>query len=504
MRRRPLAIVALALIAGIALGRYCIPSFLLLLALAISFLGLTFTVQRLRQRLSQAALVAAIIATGALLSDRSRLPGEALYLQSQGWEFIQGIVADYPTKGSERTSFILRPSDSQGYLQVFYFHKDGGEPLQISYGDELRIYAEVEWPREIDGFDYREYLLQRGIWGTVGVWSRREIKLVERGQGSPILELGYHVRERLFQFIDRHIPRRSGLMKALLFGERGYLEEEVEAQFRDAGVAHVLAVSGLHLGIILALFWLILRGIRPSAGISYAILIPVVTFYLLLVGFRVSLLRAALMFTFLGLGAALAERGLILRKWADPYQSLSAAALVILGWQPQALFDVSFQLSFSATLGIVFFTPRLEGLKPLKLIRPRWLHGLITVSLAAQLGVIPFIAWHFQRFYLLVILANLMVIPLVTLALWGGVGFILLGLAIPPLAGYLGLAEGWLLEALDRTTALLAGFRLSYLELEGAAFGACLGLYLSCLAAALALTHFRSRPGRPPSPERER
>lgn len=498
--RRPLLIVALAFSAGIILGRHWPWPFFF--GLATGLLILALALHRLCPGASQAAMIAAIAAAGAALYHGSRLPAEALYLQSQEWAYIQGIVADYPAQGPERTSFLLKPQDARGYLQVFYFHKGAGEPLRISYGDEIRIYAEVKWPEEIDSFDYREYLLQRGIWGTVGVWSRKDIKLVAHRKGNPLLALGYSIRERLFHFIDRHVPGHSGLEKALLFGERGYLEESLEAQFRDAGVAHVLAVSGLHLGIILGLFWLLLRRIRLSAGMSYALLIPVVAFYLLLVGFRVSLLRAAVMFAFLALGAVLAERGLILRRWADPYQGLSAAALAILGWQPQALFDVSFQLSFSATLGIIFFLPRLERAKPLRLTRPRWLRRLIAVSLAAQLGVIPFIAWHFRRLYLLVILANLAVIPLVTAALWGGVGFILLGLAIPPLAGYLGLAEGWLLEALERTTAFLAELRFSYLELEGAALWVCLGLYLSFLAAVIALACLRSRPERPPSLER--
>ena len=513
VRRRPLFLAALALISGIILGRYGVDNILLLFALAVSSLASAFLFHRLRPVVSQVALIGAIVATGALLYIGSRLPAEALYLRSREWEYIQGVVANYPIhihiqrpeeeRKWEWTSFILRPRDSPGYLRVFYFHKGEKEPLQIDYGDELRIYAQVKWPEELEGFNYREYLLRRGIWGTVSIWSRREIKLVAQGRGSLILEFGYHIRERLFRFIERHIPHHSDLLLALLF-ERGYLGEELEAQFRDAGVAHILAVSGLHLGIILGLFWLILRCHRfhLSVGISYAILFLVTTFYLLLVGFRVSLLRAAIMFAFLGLGVVLAERGLILRRWADPYQSLSAAALVILGLWPQALFDASFQLSFVATLGIIFFTPRLEG--SFMFIRPRWLRELITVSLGAQLGVIPAVAWHFHRLYLLVIPANLVVIPLVTFTLWGGVGFLLLGPTLPPLAPYLGRAEGWLLEALDRVTAQIAESRLSYLQLKGLSLWICLGLYLILLATALVSTFLRSRRERPPSPERGR
>jgi competence protein ComEC len=505
MRRRPLVIVVLAFITGIILGGYCISNFFLLLALAAFFLSLTFILQRISQILSQATLIAAIIATGALLYNHSRLPAEALYSQSLEWGYVQGVVVNYPTSGLERTSFVLKPRDSLGYLQIFYFHPARAEPLPIAYSDELRIYSQVEWPEEIDGFNYREYLLQRDIWGTVAVWSRREIKLVAPGQGNPILAFGYRTREKLFRFIDRHISHSEAqhpenLLKALLFGERGHLEEEVEAEFRDAGVAHILAVSGLHLGIIVGLLWFALRAVRLSTGKIYLVLIPVVGLYLLVVGFRVSLVRAAIMFAFLALGLVLSERGLILRRWADPYQGLSAAALVILAWEPQALFDVSFQLSFSATLGIIFFTPKLDEL--LKLLRPRWLRELIVVSLAAQLGVIPFIAWHFQRVYLLALFANLIVIPLVTLVMWGGIAFLLLPL--PYLVDLLGRAEGWLLNALDSATGFLAGLRFAYLGFGREWLALVLSVYLLSLAGLVAFFVARSRRGRQPSPAQSR
>jgi competence protein ComEC len=270
------------------------------------------------------------------------------------------------------------------------------------------------------------------------------------------------------------------------------LGKEIEEEFRDAGVAHVLAVSGLHLGIIIGLFWFILRRLHLSAGQIYLMLIPIVGFYLLLVGGRVSLVRAAILFGFLALGWVMSERGLILRRWADPYQGLSAAALAVLGWNPQALFDVSFQLSFSATLGIIAFA---SGFEELFIKIPfRWLRGLIVISLAAQLGVIPFIAWWFHRLYLLVVLANLVVIPLVTLVLWGGVAFLMIGLLhLPYLASYLGWAEGWLLESLERLTSLLASFRFSYLEIDQQGITIMLATYPLLLAGLATFLYIKRR-----------
>lgn len=491
MRRRPLVAVALAFIAGIILGRYYISSPFPLLVLGTLFLIVSFALQRLSSALSGTALIAAIIAVGALLYNGSRLPADRLYHQSQAWDYIQGVVRSYPTNGPERTSFLLKSRQSPGYLQVFYLHPHV-ESLKISYGDEIRLYSKVRQPKRLDSFDYREYLLQRRTWGTVGVWSRREVKLVTHGRGNPLMALGYHIREGIFDLANRYIPHPAGLFKALLFGERGYLNKTIEEEFRDAGVAHVLAVSGLHLGIIIGLFWLALRKFHLSAGRIYLVLVPIVLFYLLLVGFRVSLVRAAILFGFLALGWVLSERGLILRRWADPYQGLSAAALVILGWNPGALFDVSFQLSFSATLGIIAFASRLEEF--FIKIPSRWLRGLIVVSLAAQFGVIPFIAWHFHRVYLLVILANLLVIPLVTLVLWGGVAFLLVGLLhLPYLTGFLGQLEGWLLEGLERLTGLLAGFHLSYLEISQREIPIVFLVYLLLLGSLVAFLYILKR-----------
>lgn len=508
MRHRPLLAVAVAFIGGILLGRYLLLPWpqgapllfalggSLFLSAAILTLVSFFTLRRGHARLSPYlvwwALIGAIGVLGALAYLGARLPAEMLYRQSLSWDYIQGRVASYPLRREDRTSFVLKPRGAPGYLQAFYFHEPGRvrSPLRIDYGDELRLYAEVERPERLESFDYREYLLRRGIWGVVTLWSRGQLRLISEG-GSPLLRWGYHVRERAFALLDRRLPQEeSGLLVGLLFGERGHLKEELEAQFRDAGVAHVLAVSGLHLGILIGLFFLILRRVGLSPGQIYLTLVPLVGFYLLVVGFRVSLLRAALLFGFLALGWLLAERRVILRRWADPYQGLSAAALAILGWNPQALFDASFQLSFSATLGIIALARPLE--RNLKFLRLRWLRGLLAVSLAAQLGVLPAVAWWFHRVYLLVIGANLIVIPLVTLALWGGLALLLLG-PVPYLGELLGKGEGLLLEGLQRATGLIAGCPYSYLEIRAGQLWPVLLGYTAGLGALLVLLWWQAR-----------
>jgi competence protein ComEC len=425
-------------------------------------------------------------AWGALSAAQARLPTERLYAVAEMLRTVRGVVVSYPIHRLERSSFVLRPQGLPGLLQVFYYHPQGVAYRAIRYGDELDIEARFQIPWSLEEFDYRTHLLTRNIWGVGTLWSGRQLQHLAHERGHPVLALGYRMRLELFEIMDRYVPDPgSGLLKGLLFGERAYLSEEVEAGFRDAGVMHLLAVSGLNVGIMVGLFWIVLRLWRLSATQIYLALLPLVFVYLVLVGFEVSLVRASLMFGFVTLGWVIAERGWILKSWIDPLQSISAAALVILLSHPLSLLDVSFQLSFAATAGIVialqFFWPLWQE----KSERWRWQWSVtsswpkkilfqgaelillfVLVSFAAQLAVAPIVALHFHRAYVGALVANLVVVPLATIALWLGILFLLVA-AVPwsPLVESLGMLEGLLLAGLTQITQFFAHLPGAYWEL---------------------------------------
>ena len=461
--------------------------------------------------LSKVLPLLTIVSLGALMYTNSRLPAQALYSKVARMKSVEGTVVSYPLNKADRSAFVFKPTDEIAYLQVFYYHRDSPDWLRVNYGDVLKLTGRFQIPWEFEDFNYREYLLQRDIWSVVTVREGGQIERLDENKGNPILRWGYRAREFLFALIDKYISApEAGLLKGLLFGERAYLSKEIEESFRDAGVMHVLAVSGMNLGMIFVIFWWALRLFKVPHTKIYLIALPVVLFYLLMVGFEVSLWRATLIFLFVALGLVVAERGLILKSWADLFQALSAAALVILVFQPQALFDVSFQLSFAATASIIFFLPPIQKLlerweaekdslksKSQKsqvsdtvldwIIRRsrRWLVISLAVSIAAQLGVMPILAYSFNRVYLLSLFANLVVVPLVTLALWGGIFVLVLGALVSEVASLLGGLEGWLLSVLSVIVDLFAGLPLSYVEfgrgdvlLMIAAFPMILGLRL--------------------------
>lgn len=473
-RRRPIVWAMIALALGILLGRASEATLSWPFWSVIALLATTGWLMSFKRRWETRATLSLwllLVSAGAALYLHARFPAEQLYLYADRYQPIRGVVISYPDRGPERTRFVLQPYDAPGRLQVFYEHRGEGEPIKVSYGDEVLLKTAPRVPRNFSSFDYRDYLRRRDIWGVVRVQRSSEIEIISHRRGSELLHWGYSLREDLFGRLERLLsPEQSSLLKGLLFGEREGLPREIERSFRDTGVMHVLVASGANLGLILALLALVLSLWGINIARLYLLATPLVFFYLLIVGFEPSLVRATLMFFFLALGYLCAERGWILRRWADPLQGLATAALIILLYDPEALFEVSLQLSFAGTLGILiavlYIWPWLE--EHLKLQRsrqePTWrtiarrtmLFALITLS--AQCFVAPVIFYHFQRIYLWeAILGNLVIVPLVAIALWGGV--ILLGMSFLSfsLAKALAPLEGAWLDLLVLLSEFFAG-----------------------------------------------
>jgi competence protein ComEC len=251
------------------------------------------------------------------------------------------------------------------------------------------------------------------------------------------------------------------MAQSLMFGDRSALPESIEDAFSRTGLMHLLAVSGLHLGIFLGGAWWGLRrlGLRPR--VAYPLVGALVLLALVVVGPRVSLVRAGLLFAFLALGSVLADCGIILRRWIHPLNGLAAAAMVILLMRPGALVDAGFQLTMAATGSILIaFSPSGWGTRIARNPRLsrawkgwRWLIRLLVVSAAAQAGAAPVIAWHFEAFHPLSIVVNLVAVPLAGMSLWAGLVSALLSstpafaVVVAPfglLLGWLGGFVGWL------------------------------------------------------------
>ena len=429
MKRRPLVLVFLSLVAGIilatVLGVETTPLWSVVGALT-SLVTLTIT-EILHVRGSTVIVVIVIIFSGIGLYGAKYFEPEGLYSELNTMETVRGKVSSYPVKSESGIELTLNPAKYRGKLKIFL---RGNNSFYPDYGDRLTIKGKFEIPTVFDDFDYREFLRKKGIFGVV---YRGKVVGSRQGSGNPILELGWKLKKDLSKRIENLLPESSDFLKALLFGTREVLNDQTEKSFTKTGLAHLLAASGLHLGIILGASWWIAIKFGFGRETTYLLSLPMVFFYLIVVGFKIPLLRASLIYLFGGVHFWLKEAGIILDEWYDRYQALAGAALVLVVANPETIFTTGFQLSFGATFALaLFFQPIREALP----IKPDYLRGIIAASVAAQLGVSPVLAVQFCQIHPWASIVNIVAIPWVTAVIYMGIAVLISG---QWLAGFLGL-----------------------------------------------------------------
>jgi competence protein ComEC len=272
-------------------------------------------------------------------------------------------------------------------------------------------------------FDYRQYLLNRGI--TATIYLADDIKAI-RSDSHPFslsIILQYWRERAIDLFRIRNMPSRElGVISALVLGKREMVDPELQTAFTDAGAIHILAVSGLHVGIIYLFASVLLAKLLPGKKSRYfrlVLVLIVLWVYAGITGFSPSVLRAATMFSFIAFGK---ESG----KHSNIYNMLGVSALLLLIVNPFLLFEVGFQLSYLAVIGIVYIYPIIY---PMIYARNTWMDkiwSLLAVSLAAQIATFPLSLYYFHQFPNLFLIANLVVIPLSMVLLYVGVIFIIL------------------------------------------------------------------------------
>lgn len=367
---------------------------------------------------------------GFVLGAREEMP-HAVRNQLPFLRQVRGIVTTLTDEHKTTVSFLIRVQGLHATLLVY-----APKEARPSPGDTVLLEGRCELPEG----EWGKHLERRGIAGVF--WA--ENLVIEREGALSAARALDRLRCTLLEAIRRTWPEGyAELIGALLVGSRGEMDPEVREGFRRAGVAHLLALSGLHLGIIAYGLWRFLGLLRLHPARRYPFLFAVVALYLGLTGARISLVRAGIMFFFLGLFWILWERGAVLRGWYDPLQGLSAAAILILLVWPWSAMDLGFQLSFSATAGIVLGWPAWRD-SPARRRLPRFLRpagDILFVSLCAQGATLGFVGSGFRFVPLYGIIANPILVPWTALIIWAGI--VLLALSPLDFAATLG-------EALSR------------------------------------------------------
>lgn len=290
----------------------------------------------------------------------------------------------------------------------------------------------VGGPRNPQAFDYQKYLAQQHIHHQAFVRSGNWVAGAEP-EGFDLLRAARSGRHWCLERLGRHLPgeRERAVGQALVLGYKSDLNRELRDAYAGTGAMHILAVSGLHVGLVFMLLQFLLRPLLPDHTRSRWLRLPLVLAgvwgFALLTGAAPSALRAATMFSFLGLGQCL-------RRRSSVYNTLAASAFLLLVLQPSLLWQVGFQLSYLAVLSIVYFQPRIYRLWLPSAVLPDYLWKLMCVSLAAQLGTLPLSLYYFHQIPLLFWLSSLIAVPTASLILISGLGTLALEAMAPGLS----------------------------------------------------------------------
>ncbi len=452
------------------------------LLVSLSALGLSvyilYEICGRRWQANKLLVLAGCLAFGLLApGQRSPEPGDANvlhHLQESQRAIIKGVVAEPPKGLDGKISHLIDLSSIQyageakpvtGRARInFYGSLYSLKSLKM--GDRVRIKrVRLKQPRNLKnpgGFDYARYLRFSGIQATGGISKSGQIEVL--GHEPPPFYATFleRVRAAMLRQIDRNLQgETAALVKALALGERRFLSEETYETFKASGLAHLLAVSGLHLGVIAGaaffiiypiIFKILWRWLPRYAHAGHArkwtafLCLLCVLFYGMIVGLKISALRAGLM-VFFYLAAILLNRNNTL------FQAFLLAAFAILLCNPQAVVSAGFQLSFSAVLFILLALKFVDSMKVDPVDRMgersrfyRFFYGTAVISLAAYLGTLPFLIFHFHQISLIGVLANLVAVPFTSIVLpplmaalavglvWEGLGDLLLLVLSGPLS----------------------------------------------------------------------
>jgi competence protein ComEC len=231
-------------------------------------------------------------------------------------------------------------------------------------------------------------------------------------------------------------PEELALANAIFLGERQYLSKETLQNFQASGTIHILAISGLHIGILLIFLNFIFAFVKRYIGVLPFIIttLSLLWLYAMMTGFSPSVTRAVTMFSFL-------QIGLQLKRSTNIYNTIFASALLMMLVNPNVIYQVGFQMSYAAVLSIVSFFPIIIKYFTVRHKIAQWFIDLLVVSASAQLGVLPFSLYYFHQFPVYFFLANLLVIPLLFLLLFYGFSYILIALT-----GFIIPKSDWLFE----------------------------------------------------------
>ena len=329
----------------------------------------------------------------------------------RGTSAISSEVFKLMNRSSDGSKLGLEKNGTRYYARI-----KSSLVTNLSVGDYILMNGTLEalpQPRSPKDFDFGKYLYYQGYSGIIRIEALQAIPL--KKQPKRWLEAFRNGKFGKVQAWNWE-PQLKGIYAALFLGIRSAVTEDTRANFQSAGIMHLLAISGLHLGIVyLVLERLVALLKRSKLGrvFQFGILLMGLWTFALFTGSGPSVLRAATMFSFIALGH-------LLKRKSTGYRSLLASALFLFWLDPLLIHQLGFQLSYSAVFGIVYLVPLFNRWHQFKAPIPKNLQQIIYVSIAAQLFTAPLSLYHFQVWPSYFLVSNLLILPLMPILMYSG------------------------------------------------------------------------------------
>ncbi len=341
--------------------------------------------------------------------------------------FIVARVVEPPHERERRYRVLIEPLVVIGDTSITrtsgralgWFGKDSLAGM-LRAGDRLVIpnrFSEIRNQGNPFEFDYSNYMRIQGVSGEIyldsGEWFRPE----QVAARNLLLTAG-RLRERLLDILESNgvTGREYAVAGALILGYRSEIDQETRHSYAASGAMHILAVSGLHVGIIyLLIYWTLgfVKKFRYHSIVRVIIILIIIWFYALLTGLSPSVTRASTMFSFVAVAG-------FFRRSANIFNTLASSAFVQLLINPLTLFIVGFQLSYFAVAGIAYYQPFISSVIRFRNMLAEKIWALSTVSLSAQLVIFPLGIYYFNQFPNYFLLTNLLAVPLAMIILYLG------------------------------------------------------------------------------------
>ena len=447
--RYPAVRIAIFFIAGILLFYFYEPAFPVVIATLAGLFVLyaliellsSRSISKFRSNVASILFLSLIIASGVFrmaIQKQGQNSIEKKLLGQLDWENIeisgQVLSISYTSAGKERWDV---QADTTHYDSISIVHSYKSRVLadeineEVSLGDRVALSGmviPVSEKRNPHEFDYRSYLRSQGIHVQLKADSLIRVK-----ENKSIFEWIWW-REKAINLVEKNYSDQTApIAKALLIGFKQDLDTQSKSAFARAGLSHIMAVSGLHVGFIIAPFWIIIPYFwtrKHGKALGLLLLILILLSYAGITGFSPSVSRASVMAFFLTYGK-------LYHKINDSINLTAAAAITLLMYDPNQLFEIGFQLSFSAVLIILLILPVIQKLLPYW-VRLKWFGKplmVVIVSLVVQFGLYPLQVYYFGEISLVSPLANALFVPLLGIVV--PLSLIALGLtAVNPTIGF--------------------------------------------------------------------